>query len=252
MTIRSLLFLGIVTLTTNINTVAQLDEVCGIMAPQDSTDWGIGLIKWDSEISILGKNGNTNWLLSKKLKKSNSDTEIIIDDNDLVYAGHYGNAFLKVFQIKDTKYKILNNSIEGGIWVDFNRFNAQGMTFNTYYSMLFNDSPKFSEAWRSSLGSSLGINLTKSCLNLRERPSTDSRIIMCLEKNINDEKFHSVSIEHHNNEWAAIRVYEHISVRVNENYGEGCAYKINAIYRGWVKAIDDNGYPNIWYGMTKY
>jgi hypothetical protein len=231
----------------------QLDEVCAIMGPQDSTEWGIGAIKWDGDKYVKGYNekNRTTYTISASTIRLDNSTTIPLNRADILFAGHYGNIFLKVFEIRNTSYKVMMNSVDGGLWIDFNEFNSKGLTFNTYYSILFNDNPNSNEKWRNSLGS-LGVNLFRSCLNLRAGPTKDSQIIKCISKNVNDNRFHRVSIQHHEEAWAFIIVQEYVPIPDNGEYGEGCAFKIEKEYRGWARVIDEKGYPNLWYGLTKY
>jgi hypothetical protein len=244
---KLILLLTIVACTLNFKVYAQLDEVCGIMAPQDSTSWGIGAIRWEDQKSIKAFNEkkDTVYTISPFTIRLDNTTTIPVERNDVVFALHYGNIFLKVFEVKNTMYKVLVNSINGGLWISFDELNAKGLTFNTYYSILYNDYLKGSL-------NSLGVNLFKSCLNLREEPFTNSKIVKCLSKNVSGEKFHRISIQYFRESWASIIVQEYIAIPDNGDFGEGCAFMVINEYHGWSKIIDENGYPNFWYSMTKY
>jgi hypothetical protein len=247
------LLVTLLTLGLNNTVFGQVDEVCGIMGPQDSTEWGIGVIKWDSGKYVKGYNekGQATYLVSAWTIQFNNSTPIQRNRADILFAGNYENVFLKVFEIRNTSYKVLINSVDGGVWIDFNEFTSNGMTFNTYYSILFNDSRNSNEEWRKSLGS-LGVNLFKSCLNLRAAPSKDSKIIKCVSKIVDDNRFHSVRIQEHQEAWAFIIVQEYVRIPDNGESGEGSAFKVENEYRGWARVIDEKGYPNLWYGLTKY
>lgn len=250
---RVKLLLTLTTLVLHTSVFGQFGEVCGIMEPRDSTEWGIGVIKWESEVYVKGYNDKTKTTFvigASTIRLDNTNT-IELKRADILFAGHYGNVFFKVFEVKNTLYRVLVNSIDGGLWIDFNELNSKGLTFNTYYSILFNDKPGINENWRSSLGS-LGVNLFKSCLNVRNEPSTSGKIVKCISKNVNDNAFHSVSIQYHQEAWAFIIVKEFVAILDNGEFGEGCAYKVQNEFRGWAKVIDDKGYPNLWFSMTKY
>lgn len=233
--------------TLNFNIYGQLDEVCGIMGPQDSTDWGIGAIRWEKDkyLRASSEKQKTPYIISSSTIRLDNSTTIPVERTDVIFAEHYENVFLKVFEIRNTMYKVLINSLDGGLWIDFNEFNSKGLTFNTYYSILFNDNLKGSL-------SSLGVNLFKSCLNLREEPTTNSKILKCIGKNVSGRRFHKISIQHFREEWAFIIVQEYIAIQDNGDFGEGCAFKVENEFRGWSKIIGESGYPNLWYGMTKY
>jgi hypothetical protein len=233
------------------NLFGQLGGACSVMGPQDSTEWGIGVIKWESDTYFKGTDRqNRKFAIGQTLIRFDNATALPIKRADLVFAGNYGNQFFKVFEVKNTLYKVLSNSIEGGLWVNFDELNSKGLVFNTYYSILFNDNPDTVGPWRNRPGS-LGVNLFKSCLNVRAEASTDSKVIACISKNVDDRKFHRFNIEYHDdNGWAFIVVQEYV-IDTSES-GEGCHYKIQSELRGWARAIDEKGYPNIWFSVTNY
>lgn len=244
---RLILLVTLITCALNFNLYGQLDEVCGIMGPQDSTEWGIGAIRWETEkyVKAYSEKQKIFYTISSSTIKLDNSTTIPVERNDVIFAAHYGNVFLKVFEIRNTMYKVLINSIDGGLWIDFNDLNSKSLTFSTYYSILFNDN------LQGPLNS-LGVNLFKSCLNLREEPSTNSTILKCLTKNVSSRKFHRISIQHFREAWAFIIVQEYVAIPDNGDFGEGCAFKVENEYRGWSKIVDEKGYPSLWYGMTKY
>jgi hypothetical protein len=227
---------------------AQLGGPCDIMVPHDSTDWGIGVIKCSDQYFTGVNRENKTFYISKDSIRAFNSKAMAIGDEDVTRVGHVEYLFLKVFEIKNTQYKVLVNTIEGGLWVDFNQLDSKGIAFNTYYSILFNDNPNGLGQWRKSLRS-LGVNLFESCLNMRAQPSLDSKIVRCISKNVNDLKFHRISIAYHKDAWAYIVVHEYVS---DSDGGEGCQYKIQSEFSGWVKAVDDKGYPNLWFSLTAY
>lgn len=231
----AILFLSFLAL--NFNVYAQFGEVCGIMEPRDSTEWGIGAIKWENAISIKGYNDKTKTTIAIGVPGS-----VEIQRADVVYAGHYGNAFLKVFDTKSSSYKVLANSIDGGLWIDINELKSKGLAFQTYASIMFNDK----------LPGTLGVNLFKSCLNLRAEPSINGKLIKCISKNVSENAFHHITIQRHKEAWAFIVVQECVSTPDNVDFGEGCGYKVQNEIRGWAKVIDDKGYPNLWFSLIKY
>lgn len=224
-------------LTVNFNVYAQFGEVCRIMEPRDSTDWGIGAIRLKNGASINGYSDKTKATIIIGVPGS-----IEIQRTDVVYVGDYGNIFLKVFETKSTCYKVLANSIDGGLWIDVNELKSKGLAFHTYASILFNDKTP----------GTLGVNLFKSCLNLRAEPSPNGKLIKCISRNVNDNAFHKISIQHHKEAWAFIVVQECVADPSNADFGEGCGYKIQNEIRGWAKVIDTKGYPNLWFSLTKY
>jgi len=231
----AILFLSLFALS--FKAYSQFGEVCGIMEPRDSTNWGIGAIKWEKATNIKGYSDKAKTTIVIGVPGS-----VEVQAADLVYVGSYGNIFLKVFETKGTSYKVLINSIDGGLWIDANELKSKGLAFYTYASILFNDKTP----------SSLGVNLFKSCLNLRAEPSRKGKLIKCISKNVNENAFHKISIQHHKEDWAFIVVQECIADPDNADFGEGCGYKVQNEIRGWTKVIDDKGYPNLWFSFSKY
>jgi hypothetical protein len=227
---------------------AQLGGPCDVMGPQDSTDWGIGVIRWYDHYFKGVNVGNKTFAIANDSIRQIGSKAIRIAYADVIRVGHLDNQFLKVFEIKNTQYKVLVNTIEGGLWVDFNQLDSEGVSFHTYYSILFHDNPNGIGQWRNNLRS-LGVNLFESCLNLRTAPSTESKIVRCIEKNVSDLKFHRISIVSHEEAWAFVLVHEYVYAG---DGGEGCEYKVQNEFQGWVKAIDDKGRPNLWFGLSSY
>lgn len=100
----------------------------------------------------------------------------------------------------------------------------------------------------------MGVNIKKSCINLRSAPTVKSEKILCVLGN--DWKSGNkiwMSIINTKNNWAYVRVQLlSLDDELNsiEDYHECLQFKIDKEYLGWVKMVDDSGFPNIWYSVS--
>jgi hypothetical protein len=101
----------------------------------------------------------------------------------------------------------------------------------------------------------IGVNLTKSCLNLREGPSVNSKKIRCILGNDweNGELTHLKILDYEGN-WAKVEVITYTIFEAPEDDESDSGFSFSEKNRqyGWVKAIDDTGFPNIWFSVTAY
>ncbi len=94
----------------------------------------------------------------------------------------------------------------------------------------------------------IGINLEQSCLNLRKAPSPTATKVVCIPS----DDFGGIAelriLEWQRN-WAKVQASicdpRHTDKRATP-YGCDCEVEETTHY-GWVKAIDDSGFPNIWF-----
>ncbi len=87
----------------------------------------------------------------------------------------------------------------------------------------------------------LGFYANDPGLNLREQPNTDSRII----KTLKDETHQISPTKEHKGLWTKVKVIinkEH-PCRTDLKEEENIIQELE----GWIKIIDDNGQPNVWY-----
>ncbi len=94
----------------------------------------------------------------------------------------------------------------------------------------------------------VGVNLTTRCLNLREKPNIKSNKIACLQSNSwRDDSYIKIDIKSDANKWFFVIVRKYQYKDENDSCGTLIETK-----RGWLKALDDNGFPNIWFSVTAY
>ena len=95
---------------------------------------------------------------------------------------------------------------------------------------------------------SLGVNLPKNCLNLRKGPSTSEPIIRCIFPNkVKGQEFSHFSILATKGSWAKVEVASYVLTDAAQSE---CDYSEHRKDIGWIKAIDDDGFPNIWFSVT--
>lgn len=246
----------IVLLTIN----AKSENPCGTMFPvNDTTNWGVGFIRADINETFGGIEAKTSHhcTIGKSEIIFNNDNKLKIDPHDFVYLGYYSTFLYKVFEVRDTKYKICINSIEGGIWVEFDDLAQIGLAFDTYVSFIgqYKNVAAFSNYEKVGRHLYMGINLLSSCLYLRSEPSKEGKIITCLTNNLRQESNPGnthIEIQNVNDGWAHIIARIYIFDGNDNDNPDGCPSTVIKEYSGFVKIIGKNGIPNIWYATTSY
>ena len=234
------------------------ENPCGIMTPHDTTDWGIG-ITWlpldaDYEVVKLNDNAYHKYIHRTRLEQyfvtsANRNDGIPVKSTDLVWLGSFST--LKVYGIKDTLYNILNQTIDGGVWISIHQLNSRGAGFYTYRSLVLNQVSCLNKKFENIYSYDKGVNLPNRCLNLRNNPSLESDIITCVYSNSPEREYITkIDIKRTNGNWAYVRVMICQYDEENDESGEGCAFKVVEGYDGWIKAIDDSGFPNIWFAVS--
>ena len=251
-----LLLIVIISFAINVKS----ENPCGIMYPShDTTTWGIGFIRIPISkiVALKGytvKSGKECYVGNGEIR-SFQEEFLKIAQNDFVHLGGYDYMLLKVYQIKDTKYKICAKSIDGGVWVEYDELASVDLMFTTYLAFLTKTKNFINYYGRSNSPShiNIGINLLNSCLNLRSFPSTDSTIITCLKNNeSNGRKITHIELLEIRNGWARAIARESVFNGAENSDDEECSYKVVNEYMGYFKVMIDNGRPNIWYTVSAY
>lgn len=236
------------------------ENPCGIMYPShDTTNWGIGFIRIpiNKIVALKGltvKSGKECYVGNGEIRSFQEKIQKI-DQNDFVYLGGYDYMLIKVYQIKDTKYRICAKTIDGGVWVEYDELASEDFMFTTYLAFLTKTKNFINYYGRGNSPShiNIGINLINSCLNLRSFPSTDSTIITCLKNNeSNGRKITHIELLEIRNGWARAIARESVFNGAENSNAEGCSFKVVNEYEGYFKVMVDNGRPNIWYTVSSY
>jgi hypothetical protein len=226
-------------------------------------DWGNGIYFFPDTLSVniytIGKEKfgtlKRNQIGGYFYLKNKDGNQISFSQEDIEWVTYYTFSLLKFKNYKDSQYvKVFWKSIEGGLLIkkeDLNLFRAKPYT---YEEVLFKkDMPQQLIANRRGWGMyNLGINLNKSCLNLRVQPNVNSVKIRCVRGNDwGDNKVTHIKVIEYKNQWAKIEIFT-AAHRKEPNGWSDCPEIELGIETGWVKAIDDTGFPNIWFPVTSY
>jgi hypothetical protein len=260
MKMTRLALIGLSFLTFFLNVGAE--NPCGVMIPQNTGEWGQGIIWIPKAIEVNLRNSDGEVIGSIYRESKYGRMKLRLDGfdvkrgyhNDFVAAGHTSVALIKVYKTDGQRYKLFKQFDDNGVWVNKEDIDAALGEFLTYEQMLFNERNALPEEiqWLLEMGS-IGVNLTEVCLNLRTEPNIQSDKIRCVSENSWSTDFHThFLVKDYRNGWALVESTQYGYAPELDDSGEGCAFKEIRKETGWVKAIDDNGYPNIWYSVTAY
>ena len=94
----------------------------------------------------------------------------------------------------------------------------------------------------------VGVNLIKNCLNLRTNPEINNNKVICIPSNDFGNAYEvELKILQLEGDWARVKFME-----LHPTPNHDCNATIKNEIIGWVKAIADNGFPNIWFSSTSY
>lgn len=244
-------YLALLFISTATCSISYGQTHCGIAFPQDSTEWGLGLIMSSNENFIQAENKDGidlffNW---RQINIPN-DSSISIKQEDKISAGFY-RIFFKVYEIRGTKFKVLSNTLMGGLWIEFDELIKKGSPFYTYHSIILAPDKlpaNYQNVFRTL---SLGVNLFNGCLNLRKERSVDSEVVTCIPNNTTDVEYSEIQIIENRDVWAYVKYQKLEWYEDHEGYDGGCHYKVVNQAYGWIKVIDERGYPNIWFPLIE-
>ncbi len=237
---------------------APTENPCNIMFPRTGTeDWGSGLYLLPNKAQINIYSGTNGELFGKLAKVNNylkfwdeNGRRRSLKKGDIEYIGHYSMSFLKVSgNVQNGYIKVFWNSFDEGLYVKKSELERQKAKFYSYKELLYNKNiPIEIEEFRN--WASIGVNLSNSCLNLRKGPSTSDGVIRCISSNKSSTKqFSHFSLLETKGAWAKVEVSTYI---MTDEAQSECDYNESSREVGWIKALDDNGFPNIWYSVMNY
>jgi hypothetical protein len=244
-----------------------IENPWGIMYPRGGDeDWGKGAYTIPDSID-LNLYHDTNENLYGSLRKD--DFAIRLYDKkgskmlsyprrDIDWIGHYSCELLKFKECQNKDYvKVLWKHSPPGLFIKKSELKSLDIKPYNYREYLFSDDiPANAKTMRG--GANIGVNLEKNCLNLREEPSLESQIIECIPGNDwwngeNSGEYNHLKILKNEGNWAKVKVtYYCIDESNKREWEEGCFGEVLRTSNGWVKAIDNNGFPNIWFSVTSY
>lgn len=237
-----------------------IENICSIMFPRGGDeDWGIGAIFIPDEFEANiykdtqgNKFGKLKTLNRRVRLRDISGKELGFKIGELEYLGHYTFEVIKVKSESKDYFKVMWKTSKNGLFVNKKEMEDKGAIFYEYKELLFSDSIPLKKGgfydWVN-----IGVNLEKSCLNLRTEPSKNSKKIKCILGNDWELPYHThMKILETKDNWAKVETTEYFYDAKSDESGEGCTFfEINK-KTGWLKAIDENGFPNIWFSLTSY
>jgi len=239
--------------------VTLAENPCGTMFPvEGKEEWGVGGYVIPDEFTVKVYVDNN----SKQYGSLVTDHSImlLIDTNgmqinyeitDFIYIGHYGNEILKINDCPNSEFvEVLSNSTKETLYIEKKMAKKAGAVFKTYKEILIEETEKI----RSSENEvKVGVNLKKSCLNIRTQPKQSAEKLHCA---IGNDWYPNYEIVLYVNKiegnWAEVVYRELHPENDYPNNDEDCYWKVKNKKIGWVKAIDDRGFPNIWFAVSGY
>ncbi len=143
-------------------------------------------------------------------------------------------------------------SEHGGLWIDIKAIDDMSSRFLTYKKLLFGNRDELpSEVVKMANFATIGVNLTDICLNFRKGPSTNDDKIDCINGNSwSNKQWVHFKILEHKDKWAKVEAT--YTIYGEDDTGGDCSFTEIKKETGWVKALGDDGYPNIWFSVTAY
>lgn len=218
--------------------------------------WGTGLIQIPEGeilkvIDPISKENIGQITLEKRRLIFND--QHIINWNGVEWIGSSRQDFLKVKESNDRTHFEFQINANGklGLMTKINLTKISG-EYYSYSELLFEDDlgPELLELRKMS---NVGVNLNMNCLNLRDQPKTNALKYHCIPGNDwpTYEYSHLTILDNELN-WAKVEVVTIFDNCSGDEDARDCDVYEKFRQIGWIKAIDENGFPNIWYSVTSY
>lgn len=238
-----------------------MENICGTMSPRyGDKDWGDGCFRIPANFyaTVYSDTSGTVCGTLKpyysfvmmydqeghEVKQSGMETESI---------GDYETVFIKIKKTHNPNYVMISwKNAESRLFLSKAELDNYRVQYYTYLDLICKDAP----ALKNIHSSQMGVNLPESCLNLREGPATDFSIIACIPGNdMSREGEIHINILDHKGGWVKVEVITEVidPALANEEIEDGpCPEIVISTHTGWMKAVDKNGYPNLWYAYPGY
>ena len=245
------------------------ENPCGIMLPKErDANWGTGAVYLPSSKKLRVYDQNEvfqGWLIKKKnhhvFRTQTPGGQLTITAllNTEISIGNENYTLLKAQEsfandaYFEIKWKVDEYSIMEFLIKKTALFEAAG-DFCFYDEFLLGTNiPEEIKVGKSE--ANIGVNIEQNCLNLRASNSAKSEKILCIASNDFGGISHMEILEL-DKQWAKVKVSvcnPKDVLKVSGEDGDGCACKVKEKrYTGWVKAIDETGFPNIWFSSSAY
>ncbi len=237
------------------------ENFCNTMLPRGGgEDWGSGAIISSRPFRVIVYSESNGMPFGELSKADNGDFSFrnfetmknAIDvSKEIDYIGHVQNEILKVKECYNQDFiQLFWKNSKNELYISKKDLEKLGPKYLTYKKILVEQglNPNNKE-----LNFNIGVNLSKNCLNLRISPRLSSLKILCIQSNAVKKKFTTViRIIKLQGEWANVEYFELYPAKNFPTNDEDCySVKKNSTI-GWVKAIADNGFPNIWFSAGNY
>ena len=244
--------------------VPVVENICGTMYPrQGNPDWGNGAYFIPDTFQVQTYT-DTIGTKSGYLKTvdgylylfdlNNNQLDYHYSSGDIEYIGHPSYQILKAKSKSESEFvNCFWNHISGGLFISKSELKRNLASFYTYQELLCSEdlilkghAPPYGK---------LGVNLPDSCLELRTGPSLKSPVITCIPGNdINPEGETHLRIIESEGPWSKVEVTTlTIDNDITEDIeDEPCPSILVSNHIGWLQAINNFGFPNIWYSVSGY
>ena len=205
------------------------EEICCIYSPKD------GFKIYD------GPNGKLIGILTRNVTQNTGDQSsyrIYFVDNQtnteqLIELDNFQEIGYEVWALtyKQIKDDFVNLNIKNkNFWLKINDIQKDGFALTKWQTFLSNN-----------VDNLLGYYANDPGLNLREQPNLNSRITRILKGDINQIS----PTKEHNGHWTKVKVI----ISKEHPCGADLTEKenIKEELEGWIKIVDDDGKPNVWY-----
>ena len=260
-----LLFLFIISLMVKANfrdgtALFSVENPCQIMTPRGGDgDWGEGayILPQRFDVILYEKPGGN---IFGVLRKSNASVRLhsengkpMLAAKGLEWIGHDSKTLLKVKKSKDNRYMtVFWKSFPKGLNLKKKDAEMAGLQFFTYQQLL-NHKLLPDKIRRYAASVRIGVNLQKNCLILRQQPSKISKRIGCIPGNDwNVKTISHLEILETQGQWAKVEVVKEVYDESMDESGEDCSFIEQNRQSGWLKSVDQSGFPNIWYSLSGY
>lgn len=236
------------------------ENPCNIMVPNR----GDG--NWGSSCLVMPENYSLNIYSESKgdvygtIKAKNSFFRLILkngesqflDFKDLTFIGNQGNELIKTEKCFNSNYvRVFWNTSENDLlYISKEEAINQGAYFSTYRDQLLKHTLDVKD---KRYRFKIGVNINKSCLNLRQESKLASKKNLCALGNDWNKNYETIiELQKVKGNWAKVKYFERHPADDYPNNDEDCFSIKKNIKNGWMKAIDDNGFPNLWFSVSSY
>jgi hypothetical protein len=243
------------------NPISPMENLCGTMSPRyGDKDWGDGCFRIPTNFyaTVYSDTSGTVYGMLRPhysfvMLYDREDHEVKLSGVETESIGDYDTVFMKMKKSSNANYVMISwKNGESRLFLSKAELDNYKTEYYRYLDLICKDAP----ALKNISSSQMGINLPMSCLNLRKGPSIDFPVIASIPGNdISREGEIHINILDSKGEWVKVEVIAEVvnPAHSNEEMEDGpCPDIVISNRTGWMKAVDKNGYPNLWYAYPGY